>query len=58
MEPLRQELVVDFSRVEPMNASLEVEDRDAFDSAVGIVVGLVLGLLSWGVIAVLWLTLL
>ena len=41
-----------------MSASLEVEDRDAFDSAVGIVVGLVLGLLSWGVIAVLWLTLL
>lgn len=58
MEPLRQEIVVDFSRVEPMSASLEVEDRNAFDSAVGIVVGLVLGLLSWGVIAVLWLTLL
>jgi hypothetical protein len=58
MEPMRQEIVVDFSPVEPMNGSLEVEDGNAFDSAIGIVVGLSLGLLSWGVIVVLWLTIL
>lgn len=57
MEPMRQEIVADFSRVEPMDASLEVDDRNVFDSAIGIVVGLGLGLLSWGVIVVLWLTL-
>ena len=58
MEPMRQEIVADFSRVEPMDTSLEVDDRNVFDSAIGIVVGLGLGLLSWGVIVVLWLTLL
>ncbi len=58
MEPMRQEIVVDFTQVERMNGSLEVEDGNAFDSAIGIVVGLSLGLLSWGVIVVLWLTIL
>lgn len=58
MEPMRQEIVVDFPQVETGNGSLEVEDGNAFDSAIGIVVGLGLGLLSWGVIVVLWLTIL
>ena len=58
MEPMRQEIVVEYPGVETGMGSLEVEDRNAFDSAIGIVVGLGLGLLSWGVIVVLWLTLL
>lgn len=56
MEPLRQEIIADFPRAESMSGSFEVDDGNAFDSAIGIVVGLSLGLLSWGVIVALWLT--
>ena len=55
MELMRQEVVADFPRVDPVQAALEVEDRNAFDSAIGIVVGLGLGLISWAVIVALWL---
>lgn len=58
MEPMRQEVIVDFPQVETGKGTLEVEDSNAFDSAIGIVVGLGLGLLSWSVIVVLWLTVL
>ena len=58
MEPMRQEIVVDYPNNQRSQALFEVEDRSAFDSAVGVVVGLALGLISWGLIAAVWLTLL
>ena len=57
MVPMRQRIVVDFPGANSMEPSIEVEDRGPFDSAIGIVVGLGLGLVSWGVIVALWLAL-
>ena len=55
MEPMRQEFVAEFPQVDSIEASLEGEDKSAFDSAIGIVVGLGLGLLSWALIVAIWL---